>query len=330
LVSCPAGLSFTATAHAEADSQDGTICVYDKNGNLITDDSDGCPGSVTCQQAASCRYTGGGVLLPDEVTDTSDCPVPNTTVSGPNCNGKTAVKITHGGQLGAPYANAGYCPSGTILANGDPCIRGQLEHVRHYQGKNNPSTVVAVDNFHSNTPKGIFDMVQCACLPCCEAPGGEVAAANLKNLCNPSDKKICGPQPSGAPANALITTGIGWISTCLTSNGKGVPPAQPVLFRLYVVDRSEPGGGFPGGQKAPPDVYCFQAWTLNGQIDSAANLALRKLLADESCAFIASGTGAGGNNLPPTSALGAPTINDCGGQHTGNLQIHPSTSATCP
>jgi len=269
-------------------------------------------------------------LLPDEVTDTSDCPVPNTEVLGPNCNGKSAVKITHGGQLGAPFANATYCPSGTILPNGDPCIRGQLEHVRHYQGKNNPQTVVAVDNFHSNTPKGIFDMVQCACLPCCEAGGVGLAAADLKDLCNPDDKKICGPKPSAAPANALITTGIGYISTCLTSNGKGTPPAQPVLFRLYVVDRSEPGGGFPGGQKAPPDIYCFQAWALNGQIDSATNLQLRKALADESCAFITSGTGAGGNNLPPTTALGAPLISDCGGQHTGNLQIHPSTSATCP
>jgi hypothetical protein len=203
--------------------------------------------------------------------------------------------------------------------------------VRHYQGKSNPQTVVSVDNFHSNTPKGIFDMVQCACLPCCENP---TAAGKLGDLCNPDDHKICGPEPRPAPANAIIFTGVGSITSCEGSNKKN-PVEQQVLFRIYIVDRSEPGGSHPGGQKSPPDVYCFQAWSLpnNASITDPNVIALRQQLANASCAFI---QGAINTNPTSTTLLPSPNdignllINDCGGLHTGNHQIHPSTGATCP
>jgi hypothetical protein len=195
--------------------------------------------------------------------------------------------------------------------------------VRHYQGKANPQTSVVVDNFHSNTPKGIFDSLACACLPCCENPD---AGGQIGSLCNPDDHKICGPQPRPAPANAIIFTGVGYLRTCSTSNARGPAALQPVIFRVYIEDRSEPGGQFPGGQKAPADVYCFQAWALNGQIDSGANIALRQALATDSCNFIQNYTQ---GSLPDSSLLGTPLINDCGALHTGNHQIHPSTAATC-
>jgi len=61
------------------------------------------------------------------------------------------VQITHGGQLGAPFSQ-GDC--GAVLGN--PCIRGQWEHQRHYVGKGNPRSIVDIDNnFHSLNPNGV-------------------------------------------------------------------------------------------------------------------------------------------------------------------------------
>jgi hypothetical protein len=283
-----------------------------------------CEATIRCEQPRTCRVTGGGVLLPgDEFVQ--DCnpntPDAHTMVQGPTCNGAQAVKITHGGQLGAPFSNQ---DCGQILGN--PCIRGQWEHVRHYQGKANPQTVVAVDNFHSNTPKGIFDSLKCACLPCCENPD---AGGVVNGLCNPDDHKICGPEPRPSPANAIIFSGVGYIKSCETANQKGKATEQPVVFLVYIEDRSEPGGSHPGGSNRPDDIYCFQAWALNGtNIDSPSNQNTRRAVAQYACDFIdgrASGTLAQGT-LP---SFGTPIINDCGALSTGNHQIHPSTSATC-
>jgi hypothetical protein len=334
-VTCPGGtLNFSATA--VADSHDGTLCVYDTNGQIITETSTDCPATVICQIPETCRVTGGGVLLPDEV-ESGDCSPTaeggnwsiTTEVHGPVCNTVDAVKITHGGQLGAPYART-TCGPVALNPLGDPCIRGQWEHVRHYQGKANPKSYVEVDNFHSHTPKGVFDSLQCACLPCCENPE---AGGKQGNLCNPDDHKICGPMPRPAPANAIIFSGVGYLRTCAAANQKGKGGSEPVLFRVYIEDRSEPGGQHPKGGKKPADVYCFQAWSLNtlvgnssGKIDSDAAIAFRQQLADDNCAFIKSYVQ---GKLPNANLLGEPLINDCGALHTGNQQIHPSTSAVC-
>jgi hypothetical protein len=320
IASCPAGLNLTVTAVGSAVSTAPDICVNDTTGTPVTT-STTCTASVSCQTPATCRVTGGGVLLPGEVEQGTCSQSVTTVISGPHCNANEAVKITHGGQLGAPFSDP-TCGNVAALPQGDPCIRGQWEHVRHYQGKANAQTTIAVDNFHSNTPKGIFDSLKCACLPCCENPQ---AGGQVNNLCNPDDHKICGPEPRPAPANAIIFSGVGYLRTCATSNQKN-SAQQAVIFRVYIEDRSEPGGQHPGGAKAPADIYCFQAWVINGQYDSAANIALRQQVATDNCNFLNSYVQ---GNLPNAQVIGAPLVNDCGALHTGNHQIHPSTSATC-
>jgi hypothetical protein len=334
LASCPTNANFTVSVMGTAEAGQGVNCIYDAQGNAISAAASTCSATVTCQPPASCRLTGGGVLLPGEVEVGTCSPNIVTTVFGPTCGGADAVKITHGGQLGAPYSNP-TCGTVAQLPQGDPCIRGQWEHVRHYGGKGNQQSSFEVDNFHSNTPMGIFDSVMCACLPCCENPA---AGGRVGQLCNPDDHQICGPEPRPAPANAIIFSGIGYIKTCSDSsanaNGKGSGKSQAVIFRVYIEDRSEPGGQHPGGAQAPADVYCFQAWSLGtingnngGKIDSAAAITARQAVASDSCAFIKAYTQGA---LPNANVLGTPLINDCGALHTGNQQIHPSTGATCP
>jgi len=298
----------------------------DTEGNPVPATST-CSANVSCVTANSCRVTGGGRLDPGLPIDDSACPVPAAVLMSDTCLGGSPLYTTHGGQLGAPYANP-TCGNVAQYPNGDPCIRGQWQHVRHFGGAHNPQTILEVDNFHSNTPKGIFDMVQCACLPCCENPD---AKGQIGNLCNPGDHKICGPEPRPAPDNAIIFTGVGNMTDCVQANQKN-KKSIAVLFRVYVVDRSEPGGGFPKGGKAPPDVYCIQVWQLPS--DPAAALAMRQDLADKSCAFIKSEL----VNTVPGSTMALPgtgdepnlIFSDCGGLNKGNQQIHPSTSATCP
>ena len=326
-VTCPGG-SLSVTVTAIADSNDNTVCIYDASGNAVSTTGSPCVANVECQVPATCRVTGGGVLIPEE-TQTSECsPSIVTSVQGPDCAGADAVKVTHGGQLGAPYART-TCGNVALFPNGDPCIRGQWQHTRHYKGKANPKSSFEVDNFHSNTPKGIFDSLQCACLPCCENPE---AGGKQGNLCNPSDHKICGPMPRPAPANAIIFSGVGYINSCASANKKG-GRKDAVIFRVYIEDRSEPGGQHPGGSKKPADIYCFQAWLLadvtgnaSGNITDADAIAARQALADDNCNFIEHYTQ---GSLPDASLLGTPLVNDCGALHTGNQQIHPNTSATC-
>jgi len=228
---------------------------------------------------------------------------------------------------------------------GNECIRGQWQHVRHYQGKGNPRDVVTA--FHTVNPKGQFDALHCACLPCCPEgdskpqPNGKFYGwTNQFQLCNPDDHRICGPAPRPAPANALIWTGIGIISQA-TDTGPGKQPDEYVIIRVYIEDRSEPGGGHPGGAIEPADVYCFQAWrtglTTTKKPDySTIYAAFRSALAEQSCAWLqlmADGDLPIGS-LPPTSVTFnggsvSADITDCGPLHDGNRQIHPSTSAPC-
>jgi hypothetical protein len=239
---------------------------------------------------------------------------------------------------------------GTILCN--PCIRGQWEHVRHYQGTGNPRDTIDM-NFHTVTPKGCFDTLMCECLGCCDPgdvnqPNGHFTGVGKKFvLCNPDDHKVCGPQPRPAPANALIFTGIGRL-TPETDSGSNQRAAQWVVFRIYIEDRSEPGGGHPGGAVEPADIYCFQAWKTGIAVTkkpdfSTVAAAFRMALGADSCAFIESistpsqivnGQVVGGvppGTLPSATVNGMTAdIQDCGPLHDGNRQIHPATGATCP
>jgi hypothetical protein len=52
-VSCPAGAEFKFVVRAEADDQNGTLCVHDRNGNRIGDETE-CHAVVECQRGGGC------------------------------------------------------------------------------------------------------------------------------------------------------------------------------------------------------------------------------------------------------------------------------------
>jgi len=353
IVTCP-GTSLSISAHAIASDHDntGALCVFDKNGVRIGDStSNPCIASVGCATVVTCRVTGGGTLYNGD-KDT-DCVVLTTTLFPLSSGGVPLNHISHGGQLGAPFSQM---DCGEKLAN--PCIRGQWQHTRHFVGKANPRDVFDFD-FHSNTPKGLYDTLDCACLGCCNfddvnQPNGKFNGAHKFVLCNPDDHKVCGPQPRPAPANAIIFTGIGTVKPA-TDAGVNNQKGEWVVFRVYIEDRSEPGGFFPKGAIEPSDVYCFQAWKTGiliakksdgnalGDSPKLGNVnAFRTALGVASCQFIQSlctpeqiVNNVPGACVPPgtlpssTVADHAADINDCGPLHSGNHQIHPSTGATC-
>jgi hypothetical protein len=117
-VVCPTGANFTVTVTGTAVASATVPCVFDENGNAITTAPSSCSASVSCAQPVTCRVTGGGTLI-DGTVDNSCIDVP-TTISPLVVNGLTVNKITHGGQLGAPFSQM---DCGAILGN--PCIRGQ-------------------------------------------------------------------------------------------------------------------------------------------------------------------------------------------------------------
>jgi hypothetical protein len=256
-------------------------------------------------------------------------------------NGLTIKKITHGGQLGAPFAQM---DCGAILGN--PCIRGQWQHTRHYEGKANPRDVFDMD-FHSQTPKGQYDSLSCACLGCCVSADGTNTFVdafigplhpNQKfTLCNPDDHKVCGPQPRPSPANAIIWSGIGKVTPVDDVTGSRPAQAEWVVFRVYIEDRSEPGGGQPGGAVEPADIYCFQAWKTGIKISKKPDFSViaadfRMALGQANCDFLtALQTGAQPiGSLPSPEVMGLTAdIQDCGPLYDGNHQIHPATGAAC-
>ncbi len=324
--------------HAEANDNNGTLCVYDRTGQRITDASgdNDCVCTIRCENPVTCRVTGGGVLIPGFVDQS--CIAVNTTIfpfTSPN--GLTIKKITHGGQLGAPFAEM---DCGAILGN--PCIRGQWSHTRHYEGTANPRDVFDM-NFHSQTPKGVYDSLSCVCLGCCDPGTGAFIPPSLGPLvhkfqiCNPDDHKVCGPMPRPAPANAIIWSGIGKVTPTDDVRGSRAAQAEWVVFRIYIEDRSEPGGGHPGGAVEPADIYCFQAWKTGIKVSkkpdfTTISTAFRQALGEANCDFL---EGLEGGAFPigtlPSPIVGGVTadIQDCGPMHDGNHQIHPSTSATC-
>jgi hypothetical protein len=332
-VTCP-GTNFWVTVQgtAVATASTGVVCVYDANGRAIRTAVSSCQACVNCVTPVTCRTTGGGDLVPGTV-DQSCIEVPTTLFPLKSALGQDLVLVSHGGQLGAPYAHK---DCGEVLGN--PCIRGQWQHVRHYQGKGNPRDVVTA--LHTVTPKGEFDTLNCACLPCCDPDTGEIIPATKGpgkkfELCNPNDHKICGPMPRPAPANALIWTGLGKLQQASDTGNK---PSEWVVIRVYIEDRSEPGGSHPGGAVEPADIYCYQAWRTGIQVSKKPDFnsiaaAFRLKLGQDSCAFLDSLTEGGLpiGTLPSATVDGVTAdIYDMGPLHNGNRQIHPSTSATCP
>jgi hypothetical protein len=336
VTNCPEQTKFSVKVQgtAVATTSTGVVCVYDANGRAIRTAVSSCEACVNCVTPVTCRTTGGGELIPGTV-DQSCIEVPTTLFPLKSALGQDLIKVTHGGQLGAPYAHK---DCGEVLGN--PCIRGQWEHTRHYQGKGNPRDVTT--SFHTVTPKGQFDSLSCACLPCCDPDTGAIIPATIGpgkkfELCNPDDHKICGPQPRPAPANALIWSGLGQRKRESDDAGNKLP-ATWVVVRVYIEDRSEPGGGHPVGSVDPADIYSYQAWDTGIDVSKKPDFntiapAFRAALGANSCAFLeALASGALPIGSLPSSTVNGLTADviDQGPLHDGNRQIHPSTSATCP
>jgi hypothetical protein len=339
-VVCPAGTNLNVSVQGTAVASKDIPCIFDSLGNVISTDVSHCSASVSCQTPVTCRVTGGGTLYTN--TFSTNCIVVGTTLFDALADSHNLIvdHISHGGQLGAPFSHMD-------CANrlGDPCITGQWQHTRHYLSAKNgggtaPQDVFDMD-FHSQTPKGTYDTLDCACLPCCGTTDkhqpAHIAFSNKFDLCNPDDHRICGPMPRPSPANAIIFSGIGTFTpSTSTANGNNAQKRY-VIFRVYIEDRSEPGGVHPGGSVQPGDIYCFQAWdtglTIAKKPDfTSVATAFRTQLSADSCAFLnaLSSGGLDQGSLPPATVLGIPAdVNDCGPLHDGNQQIHPSTGATC-
>jgi hypothetical protein len=336
---CDTNLNFNVQAHAEAsDTINGMhLCVYTRTGERVADDTNpnDCQCKICCKPTAEieCRTTGGGNLVPGFV-DQSCIAVATTIFPSANVD-----HISHGGQLGAPFSQR---DCGAVLGN--PCIRGQWQHTRHYKGSGNPRDVIDMD-FHSTTPKGVYDSLFCACLGCCDPVTGVFIPPTVGplihkfQLCNPDDHKMCGPEPRPAPANAIIFSGVGKITPTDDISGPRASRTEWVVFRVYIEDRSEPGGGHPDPSfpTEPADIYCFQAWKTGIKTSrkpdfTTISTAFRMALGQANCDFVC----ALESGALPIGSLPSPTVNgvtadiqDCGPLHDGNRQIHPATGADC-
>jgi hypothetical protein len=325
-------------------------CIYDAAGNVVSTalSSKNCAASVECQAPVSCRTTGGGDLIPG--TSSTNCVVYTTTlIDSMQPDGLVLDHVSHGGQLGAPFSQM---DCATRLGN--PCIRGEWQHVRHYGGNGKSSADVIDMQFHSANPQGCFDTLVCACLGCCNTnpvhqPNGNFGGIGHHfTVCNPQDHRICGPMPRPAPANALIFSGIGTFTPQDSSGNGRNSEKRYVVFRVYIEDHSEPGGAHPKGGQAPADIYCFQAWDTGIPVAKKPDFKtvatdFRAKLSADSCAFIKSiaipDQIVNGQPVPPALPPGTmpsmvvdgmqAEIVDMGPLWNGNRQIHPSTSATC-
>jgi hypothetical protein len=292
--------------------------------------SNSCPGSVSvsCTPPGACRTTGGGKQIPNNLTgDKKEWACQSSAVSTP-----PPLYVTHGGQLGAPYAVGAVCVTNT------PCIWGEWQHVRHIKGG-----LRGVFHASSNGRVHDFDSLGCACLPCSElaevvaspSPGvcassstpvsldytNEIAVTQGKRheLCN-AGERTCGPEPRRAPANKIAFSGIG--DYALT---KGKKDRQSVVFRVDIEDRSEPGGKHPGGATPPADRYRIRIWFLKG--NEGGNAADPTTLAalQLRCAVAVKDP-----LIESVDACRPPDIDDGGALDRGNRQLHPNTGATPP
>jgi hypothetical protein len=313
-VTCPPTVTLSNIVHVCGEVSTNVCSIDPANCQRISVCSD-CNNTITltCVPPGACRTTGGGKQPQDDT-----CP--------------EVRYVTHGGQVGASFGVAGAPDCATDTGFNNPCIRGEYQHVRHIKGG-------LRGTFHAagNGNEHDFDSLMCACLPCdhtdtpspfggchpadrCYDSENPTSPGKKHALCNPGDR-ICGPEPRRAPANKICFSGVG---NYTMSNGKKTP--QSVVFRVDLEDRSEPGGAFPKGAKAPPDRYRMRMWFIAaGSADTAAVKALRATVAckDATCEIIPATLDCVGGATP------APDIDDGGDLDRGNRQIHPSTGASC-
>ena len=246
--------------------------------------------------------------------------------------------VTHGGQVGAPVGNR-VCVVEFALRNGNPCIHGNWEHVRHNQGGNE-------GNFHAK----VYDTLECACLDTDYTPitlsapiyGTNVLQTYTNLLYGPATSVdgVCGnrsigPLPRKAPANKIVFTGIGdWTDT------NGPRASRSTLFRVDIEDRGEPGNahaqasnGKPG---RVPDRYRIRIWVLTAaekaQLDGGAGdaylLGFRNAIS--ACNGIDVQDGATVPNGVAAFGVRHPDVDDGGELTHGNHQIHPAIKTCDP
>jgi hypothetical protein len=228
-----------------------------------------------CREILGCRITAGGIVpdapdLPfDEVVD-PDMEIEGDAQIGP---------FTFGGQVGAPCGCIG------CFDLEEDAIQGEWTHSRHKRK----------GRFHASDYASLvcdFDGGVCVDGVCVGSDRDGLECK--KNVdCAPPE----GPEPRPAPANIACFTGLGRIAR------NGGPRTDPVVFRVDVEDRGEPGGGQNAGEQ--DDIYRIRMWEDPGSDEA------RQALLDLICCQ--------GN------ASGAPPVFiDDGGKLThGNLQIHP-------
>ena len=161
-----------------------------------------------------------------------------------------------------------------------------------------------------------FDSLLCACLPCRENPN---AVGVVGEFCNPGDR-VCGPEPSKAPANKICFSGVG--DYTFTTGRKTVK----AVFRVDIEDRGE---GNSHSSTQPLDRYRIRMWILDPSCgrspdpDAPENMVIR---------FAASADPVKIANLATTEDLKVnipPDIDDGGNMTQGNHQIHKATGAKC-
>jgi hypothetical protein len=224
--------------------------------------------------------------------------------------------VTHGGQVGAPVGTA------TVFDPDSACIRGNWTHQRHGKGGK-----------EGDLKARSFDSLLCACL------GGEGctnAGVKIGSICNPGDR-VCGPEPSKAPANKIAFSGVGDYA-----DDTGKKASRSVLFRIDLEDRGEPGGSHPGGGTAPADRYRIRVWVLTDaelvQLQNPADrlLGFRQAIAASLASTPVQDGAVDGNGNRVSIALGtpvfgvrAPDVDDGGVLGNGNVQVHPGIKQ-CP
>ena len=320
LPACPPGFNSNFADTVTARGEDHTICALAAGaagGERVVTATANCNISTNCQPPAvpGCRTTGGGKQPGAGFT----CPV--------------VAFVTHGGQIGAPFAQASAPDCTTGLGFNNPCIRGEYQYIRHGSASKKGGKPF---HFHaaSNGRVHDYDALLCACLPCDHAdvpsPFGGCHPADRTyldqdptvpgkhfGLCNPGDR-VCGPEPRKAPANKLA------------SSGATTKADQPCVFRIDIEDRSEPGGAHPKGGTPPPDRFRIRLWFVPSgmKIDSPAMLALRDAVAPRDPLTEAVETTLPcGQMINGSTAVPAPDIDDGGDLDRGNRQIHPVTGA---
>jgi hypothetical protein len=129
LVSCP-GAQYSVRAHAVASDEGGTLCVYDSSGNRVSDDSEPCPATVTCEELCVCVDPGFGLGAAGSSTVLQ----------------LDAHKVDITGPPGGLIGNVSIGPGGKLSMSGDEFVTGTIRLGVGAQFKNSSHFAVTVEH----------------------------------------------------------------------------------------------------------------------------------------------------------------------------------------